>query len=332
MENFCLYCFTKKDLNKMHLFPEVIGGRIQDKWCCAKCNSSIGTSVEGDIKKHLFFAHCIVETGIDTPDEAFKLIRIREQESGERMKFINGVPTGTAKMRSPKERVAPPKEMRRLIINDVRKKYPEELERYIKEYDAGKRTIRIGNEEHVFREEKGRAKIEFGGKAGVPISLLAKIAYEGVWLFQQFGASTLQDFYKEIVRVERDSDGNAKRVGFAKSLRKRVSCLRPDIADGRTPLETITPRRYHRLDFRVTEKGIAYVVVTFFGVLPYLVVMGSVSRADARNSEWLDKAYFFSTERSEIVPEEYPEEYGEVLLRNNVLAEVLWHKLTSDHL
>jgi len=329
MDNFCLYCFSQSDITRMHLFPQVIGGRWSDYWCCAKCNSLIGQGVEGEIKKHLFFAYAIAKTELAKLDVAFEQIRITERESGERVKYVDGRLMGTARPRTQSRRIAPPKDMRRLIIKDIKKRYPKELDRYKNEYDSGQRIIRVGNEEHVFLEESKRATMEFQGKGGIPVSLLAKIAYESVWVFGQFGRDTLQRFYKDTFRVMQDSLGHVVRVECDNSLGMRVYCLQPNIRDGTTELDTVTFKRFHRLDFRVSERNIAYVRIEFFGVLPYIVAIGNIRRQDALNADYLDTAYFFPIDENTIHLEKYPEEYAGTIARNDALASLIWHRWNS---
>ena len=333
---FCIYCFdqNRDQLSKSHLFPQSIGGRIAARYSCHRCNNLIGTSIEGALKAHLVLAHGICSLGIQPPAKAYDRIPIRDRESKERLKHVDDKLMGTSKIREKNgtkmSRVAPPKEMRRLISNDVKKKYPEEWEQYMREYDAGKRVLRVGNEQHEFRMETKRGEVEFEGKASVPMGLLAKIVFEAVWAFQQFDAHTIQEFHQSTIRIDREpSDGVVNGIQFDQSFASRVWCITQDVSRGRIPLNDIAFRKYHRIDFRVTENGIAYVRVGFFGVLSYIVAFGKLETDKPSNTELLDRAIIFPVEECAIVPEEYPLEYKDIRTRDDIMARIAWDRYQS---
>ncbi len=121
----CIYCLRRDvQFSKAHLFPECIGGRLWYEDCCVDCNSALGRTVEAKIKGHPFFAFGIDKLGIQPPDKAYKNIRITDQETGERLKYVDGKLQGTSKMREDGLRIGPPQELHRRAIKDVMKRSP----------------------------------------------------------------------------------------------------------------------------------------------------------------------------------------------------------------
>ena len=318
---FCLYCFSKSNLSDAHLFPKCIGGSFAMPYCCERCNSSLGTGVESKIKDCLFFCHAMASQGV-TRDEAFRNIEIRERNAESPLKYVNNKLFGKARPPQEGKRIAPPRDMRRLIKKDIEKRLPHWVDYYMERYDAGEKVIRVSNETHRFYTESQTVEAEYRGRVAFPDELLAKIAYEAAFYFGQFKNATLKEFYSSTFDTRATESGKAT-IRVADDFHRRVWRVRPELLKSGVKYDELAYREYHRIDFRVSEYGVAYVRIEFYGILPFLVSLGRVSREECNMPEWLDKAFLFPLKNEGLKQENYPDNYGDQLFVDGSRAELM---------
>jgi len=270
----------------------------------------------------------IDKLGLQSKDNAYKDIDITELDTGENYKYVNGKLVGKAKMRNSKTRIAPQKELRKLAIRDIRKRLPNWAENYEKQLTNGAEIVKLPGETHIFKKEQKHSKMQFSGKIGFPFELLAKIAYEATWLFQMFTSQILQQFRLSTFEVEA-IEGKVSRITIFSSFRDRVWCINPTVLSGDKQLHELKYHPHHRLDFRVTPHGLAYVRISFFGVTAYLVAMGIIGSGKPANQDYLSRAYFFPVGKQEIWPKFYPEEIRTYVEADHGLARVAWYRFNE---
>lgn len=329
-EKFCLYCFTKDELTKGHWFPEVIGGHYYDWYICAKCNSIIGRSIEGKIKGDLFFAEGLARLGIQDRQSAFRDIRIRDKSTGERLQYSGDELVGSPKMRGQSLRIAPPEILKRLVTKDVDKRFPNWLEKYKAELDAGATEIRLPGEIHSFRVEEKKSEVEYLSKNSFPLDLLAKIVYEGAWHLQQFVGRCLLEFYRTTFIIAGSEETGPTSIAVSPEFRNRVMCLNPQAMDGRQSPFEISYRPQHRFELRVTDSGLGYALVVFFEVLPFIVVFGEVGGDCRVNENLLGKSIFMLIEPKELVSLEWPQSIQERTKLYDACATTMWNRFNAD--
>lgn len=327
--NFCLYCFTSDELTESHWIPRCIGGWYWDYVSCGKCNSLIGHSIEGSIKKDVFFATGIAELGLQNRQHAFRDIIIRDSDSGERLIYDGDRLVGAARKPEGGKRVAPPRILRRNAIRDVERRFPHLRDEYVRALDAGQNVISVGNEEHFFYVEEKKIKTEFISTGTFPMDLLAKICYEGAWHLQQFLGRCLQDFYRSTFVIMGDYETGPTSIGVDPSFKRRVICLSPRILQNKTSLDAVPYKAHHRVDYRISKKGVCYARIEFFGVLPFVVAMGMEDSMTSINEKSLSKALFLGVETDLIRLVDYPESVLKTIPVQDVLAELAWNRFSE---
>ncbi len=326
----CIYCLRQgQKFDKAHLFPQCIGGRYwYEEYCCKDCNNSIGRSLEGKLKGHPFFAFGIDKLGIQPPDEAYRDLRIEDKQTGERLKHVDGRLTGTSKIRSDGRRLGPWKELRKRAIDDVKKRFPNSAELYESELDKGSAAIKLPGEVHEFSMEKEYGQVEFIGKHPFPVNLLAKIAYEGMWLAGLFAQDSIQKFHRSTFNVA-EADGRVQ-IQVASTFKKRVCLMNPALLRTIENYSELNYKPYHRLDFRVTDMGTAYVRITLFGLLSHIILVDRIEREKIVHKDCLNRAWFFPLEGPKFEYAEYPESILRVVQNENDFVDAVWNAKKGD--
>lgn len=327
-ERFCLYCFTSDNLSRAHLFPRSIGGKIQEKICCERCNSLIGRKIEAPLEECLFFVGGISELNLKSKDQAFKKIPIRDTENNDTLKYVDGVLHKAAAVTETGNLTGSIKD----IIRRGKKKFqgrpPEHLEQYMKQVRKGPGTFHVGEEEYEIKLDIKNTSVEYRAKVLFPWDLLAKISYEAMWLFQQYTGDILQDFRKSTFEVFA-IDRQISNITVAPTFQKRVFCRSHSILSGETQFHELKYRPYHRINFRVSQNGTAYILIVFFGVLPFLVALGQVDVNDCNNIDAYEKSFFFPVHESIIYPIPYPSKYDWVKQEEHALADIAWNTFSQ---
>ncbi|SYZ72969.1 hypothetical protein TRIP_C21084 [Candidatus Zixiibacteriota bacterium] len=309
-----------------HLFPESIGGRFSFRHCCVYCNNWLGHHIEGKLMKSLFTAFARDQTGIANKEDAFRQINIIDTQSGEDYRYYEKEIVGKPKMRSPRERIAPPKQLRSLIRKDVQKRFPNWVEYYMDQYDSGANRISLPGEIHTFRKERLNGNIEFRGENFFPVDLLAKISYEAMFIFGFFSRESIVGFYKDNFEIYREEVAPFKtRIKIRSEFGKRVKLLNPSKWRGNIDYAKIKFYPSHSIDLRISDKDVAYIAINFFECLRYLVVIGKINRALIAYSDFLNRRIFFPIRgEPSIFCQPFPRKYESIKKGEDIIADVAW--------
>ena len=320
---FCIYCFTKENLSRAHLFPRSIGGKIQLKVCCTRCNSLIGQKLEAPVEDCLFFVGGVVTLGIKPRDDAFRKITIRDADTNDRLKYVDGQLHKEASVTSTGNLTGSIEDIIRRSKKRFRSQHPDLLEQYKKQVRKGEGTFRVGEEIYEIKLDSKKTSVEYTGKVQFPYDLLAKISFEAMWLFQQFTGEIIQDFYRSTFVVDK-TDSIVTDIDVGSSFKSRVICRSHSVLLGKSEFHEISYKPHHRLDFRISKNDVAYIRIEFFGVLPFIVSLGVVDKNSCTNIDAWDKSFFFPISESTIFDENYPVKYQWVRDDEDDLADAAW--------
>lgn len=325
MDLFCLYCLDDdaSRMSKEHIFPQCIGGRFWIDNCCKSCNNLIGRTWDNEAKDAPILASGISHLGLQPPEQALGQLKKIDSETGERLHLDGDKLFGSFKILNPRKRKGPPKQLRRSAIEDVRKRFPDYAAWYAEEIRKGSQEISLPGEVHEFREEQKRSTVEFTGKTGFPIALIAKIAYESMFAAGLFTVDSISEFYRTTFEVYK-AGSKTTEIAVSSSFRKRLRPLYPDIWRWTTDYSTLSFKPSHSLDFRITDKGIAYIRVNFFEIVSFMVVVSEVNREDVPVKDLLEKRCSFPIEGPKCVCEQLPDCLQSFRQADDVFAKIVW--------
>ncbi|MBU8934503.1 MAG: HNH endonuclease [candidate division Zixibacteria bacterium] len=316
----------EESFGKAHIFPRSMGGKLWLDNVCKSCNNAIGRTIESHVKKSLLLATAIANLEIQTPEKAFKHLTIRVPKTEIRLEFDKDRLKPKRKVDGNRHIVGDKKFTIERFLAWVDKERPHWLE-YVREKLAeGEKRIRIAGDVFEFVDSEGN-RAEFEG-ARFPVDLVAKVAFESMHclgfptsrLVGLFGARTFD--------VAIQSDGQ-KTIQVRQDFLKRVSCLQPQLLDGRKDIGTVKFRPFHRIDCYVSKNAIAYLRVGFFGALSFIVAIGDLEGCELHDPSVTGKPYIFPTTEHDLHPQESYARPEDVKDREDHLADILWNKFSD---
>lgn|GEM_PF-3049773 len=339
MDKLCIYCTRRESdgytLSDAHLIPRSLGGRLSSPFCCTECNNVIGWKVEAKVFDSLFFTFGMKRLKITSPENAFRKIHIEDDDSKEQYRYYGDELLGTPKIRDSGERVGPLPQLIQMWTGDIEKRFNKEWAEFAKdEVLKGRTSVRLPGEIHHIKKTGEIGNLTFTGLTSFPFSLLAKISYEAMFSFGFICDEMMRRFRAESIRVAIEN-GRIKSIDFNPDFWRRVGRYPHPVWKGDVDYEKLDYQPFHRLDCRITDRGNAYLRISFWRQLVFAVYLGRCSAEDLVNSEVLGRAYIFPMEGdTRVYWEPYPPELKERNDYENAVADIAaadWEQFVKDN-
>lgn len=320
MEKFCIYCLRKDNLSRGHIFPISIGGSFWLNNICKNCNSVIGRSIESEIKECPFLVFGIDKIKIQKKERAFNKLSIKEKNTGVKFRYKQEILEPETLVQKNNKYVG-----NRIFVKERFLKWVEENRsnwvNYVKEqFDKENSVINVAGDKFKIENIDGWVDLEVSGKVQFPYKMLSKIVFKLMVCSVFPNTESLLNYYYSTFDIVKNNN-KVNNIIVKDIFLKRVQCLNSNILGGKINLSELKYEPFHGFYFRITENGIAYIKISFFGVLTFLVAIDQVGKDVRINENLKNKAFHFLTNKHEVETYELDENKIEkVLKRDDAIA------------
>lgn len=332
-ERFCIYCFSTDEtqLSKQHLFPKSIGGRVTQMNVCHACNSLLGKTIESEVSRCPFFCTAMAKLKLKDPEKAFKGLGIVHKETKNPIRLIDGEWRPIPKHERGVSYSGTEADSLGCFLRDVKRDRPNWYDYAVEQLNSGVDRIHVCDRTfHVQRFSMNDALVA-ENYIKFPIGFLAKTVFEMMVGFEFPSHEGINSFRQSTIDVF-GTEGKPSRIQVSDSFVDRLCCYNVQYLESVQKMASAEYSRFHRIDFGVTEKNTAYILVVYFELVAFAIPICTITNQTGFDARLLGRRFVWPIDKTTVVPEEYESQHEEWRKRLEVDVDERWNTFRSRHL